>query len=484
MRLDRIMRPHRLAILAAVVVLLPAAPALAAAPPNDSRAAAEQLSLPASVSGTLVDATNEPDEPGDDCGATKASVWYRITAAKDERVVVRAAANGDLDATLAVFLRQRSQTTLVDCDATDEHGDAGVSFRAQAGSSYLVRVAQLSNSVADRFTLEAFAPQPAPTPPGQRLRSAGVKDSVDSLQDTEDAWSVRLRAGVTYRVNLSTPTDACTRLEIYDPGTTSFSDEPVDSEPCSGYGLLTPERSGRYSLLVRAAPRVHGAQRYHLQVAPVGADDIAPGHFIGNFARVRGSLQGRRVDVVDLYRFDVTTRSDLTLTLNPSGEQAFDVVLLSDRGHRIRCGCGETGGAEIEQRLRPGRYFAAVIAENGATGRYTLRRVSRTITRTRIAIDGSGQAQQPPGAAARITVSVSPGAAGPVTIFVERFDPLAGWLPARRMRATASGGVASVSFVPPAEGRWRARAEFAGTHAAAPSHSGFAYLLVAGPLRE
>jgi hypothetical protein len=81
-------------------------------------------------------------------------------------------------------------------------------------------------------------------------------------------------------------------------------------------------------------------------------------------------------------------------------------------------------------------------------------------------------------------VSVSPGASGPVTITVERFDPVAKWLFFHTYKVNASGGSASVSFLPPSVGRWRAEASYAGSRTQSPSASGFATLLVAGPLTE
>ena len=69
-----------------------------------------------------------------------------------------------------------------------------------------------------------------------------------------------------------------------------------------------------------------------------------------------------------------------------------------------------------------------------------------------------------------------------MTFTIERFDPLAGWLFFRQVHAGASGGIAAISFTPPAEGRWRAKAAFEGTRIAGPSQSGFATLLTAPPL--
>ncbi len=122
-------------------------------------------------------------------------------------------------------------------------------------------------------------------------------------------------------------------------------------------------------------------------------------------------------------------------------------------------------------------------AEPGKAGRYGLRRVVRTITSTRVRFNRSRKSHSRPGRAVPIRVRVRPAASGPVTIVVERFDPLFGFQFARRFRTRARSGLAVVSFSPRALGRYRARAAFTGTRSAAPSESGFAGLLVAEPLR-
>jgi hypothetical protein len=117
----------------------------------------------------------------------------------------------------------------------------------------------------------------------------------------------------------------------------------------------------------------------------------------------------------------------------------------------------------------------AVRTIDGATGSYTLQRVSRTITRTRVRV----ATRTAPGRAVSVGATVSPDAAGPVTFTVQHFDPLAGWLFFRQERARAVAGRATISFTPPTEGRWRVRAAFDGTRTAAPSRSGYAALLAA-----
>ncbi len=474
------LRATSVLITAVVVAALgAAAPALAAAPSNDDRADARPLTLPASLDGTTAGATLEQTEPGSNCqGGTKNSVWYVLNAVQNGRVSVRFDAGGDLDATVDAYQRTRSQTTPVDCDSSDKNGRADLSFTVKKGQSYLIRIAQQANSASGPFKLDVFIPQPEPTFPGPPLSAGGVKGVVDVLSDQNDAYRVRLHSGVTYRVNLSVVTGRCANLTIYGPAATSFDSQPRGNAPCSGYAVFTPGpgEGGRYSLLVGATRGVRGSQRYHLQVGRALADDTAPGIPIRNFARLHGRLDGHRTDVVDLYRFDVTRHSELRLTLD--GGDDLGLTLLNDRGRRISSG---TGAGELTRTLRPGRYFAAVRAVPGTRGgAYALTRVSRATTRTHISLPASAS----PGTSVPITASVSGADGGRVAITVERFDPLAGWLFLRRFFAGVSGSSATVSWTPPAVGRYRATAAYRGTRGAAASQSGFARILVAGPLSQ
>ena len=460
----------------AFALVVPAA-STAAPPPNDQRSAPQAVTLPSSVNGTTAESTVEPDEPFG-CAPLGGSVFYELRATRDDRVVVRLDAAGDLDATVDVVRRVRSQLEPVDCAVTDRRGEAGFRFQAVRGGIYLIRVGQRANSVAGRFRLDVFAPVPAPRPPGSPLAARGAGRTLDALQDTSDAWSLRMRAGVTYRLNLAA--GPCMSLTVYAPGTNDFeSDRSADRAGCDGYLLFTPAagEGGRYSLVVGAHPRRRGPQRYHLQAARAGADDTAPGLHLPNYRRLRGSLRGGAVDAVDLYRFSLARRSALELSLRNAGSGTMTLSLLDDRGRRL-----SGGSTEIARRMDPGRYFVAVRTRDQASGRYRLRRVSRTLTRTSITMNGERSARAAPGQAVRVGASVEPGASGPVTFAIERFDPLAGWQFHRQMRATAQGGRAEVAFLPPSVGRWRARASFQGTRVDAPSASGYAQVLVATPL--
>ena len=466
-------------IVAAAVLSISAvlpAPALAAPPANDQRAAAQPLALPAGVSGTTRDSTLEPDEPGS-CAELRGSVWYAIQPGAGRRIVARLAASGDLDAVVDVFQRTRSQLTPVECDVGNKRGQAEVSFRtpSKEPASYVIRVGQRANSVPGSFRLDVFTPQPPPRPPGPRLPAGGVTRTVNDTTNASDAFSTVMRAGTTYRIHRA-QARGCTRLELFAPGTSDFEDDsPVRTAGCGGYFLFTPAagEGGRYSLVVNAQPRRRNDQRYHLQVSPAREDDTSPGLPLANYQRARGSLRGSGVDVVDLYRFSLATRSQLRLKLSGG----FRVQLLRDNGARL----GSSDDGVFERRVSTGRYFVAVRALKTASGRYVLQRAARAVTGASITIDGKKSAQAGPGRAVRIAVHLKPAVAGPVRITIERFDPFAGWQFNRRLSAVASGGTASVAFTPPSVGRWRASAEYRGTRIAAPSSTGLARLLVASP---
>src|SRR4051812_42013934 len=143
------MRAHARGVLCGLIACLAitaagGTDAIAAPPPNDDRADAQDVAIPSSVEGSTVEATKDEDE--DSCSVDGGSVWYRAQPKKG-RVIAQLAANGDLDATLDVFRVQRSQLIAVACTGTDAKGKAALAFRTKkADQTYLIRVAQQENS--------------------------------------------------------------------------------------------------------------------------------------------------------------------------------------------------------------------------------------------------------------------------------------------------------------------------------------------------
>lgn len=480
----------RRALLLALLTLAAAPAAASAAPPaNDDRADAQAVpALPADIRATLVEATAGPDEGG------TASVWYRYVAATDGRFTATFTATGDLDATVAAYRQVRSQLVFLDSEDSDADGAAGLSFRVKAGQTVLIRVARRLGSVADRFQLVLSAAAPEVRFPGGRLSARGVTSTLDRVLRPADVFSYTMREGVTYRVNIvpvtpprvaepvADPDDdsadeedepACrAQLAVYPAGSTSADDDPGYRTGCDDYRLVTPGRreGGRFVFRVSVPAGTRGPQRYHLQVAPAGPNDTAPGSFLANQVTTRGALSASGVNRVDLYRFQLKSRSRLKLSI--AGPGGLSMTLRNDRGSLI------DDDESINREIAAGRYFVAVRAPAGTRGNYRLRRSSRTITRSSISISGVARARSRVGQTVTVGVRLRPAVGGPVRLTFQRFDPEAGWLFLRTVDARASGGRASVGFTPPAVGRFRVSADYLGTKTAAGSETGFANVLV------
>jgi hypothetical protein len=155
----------RMMVLIVVVALGAVTQARAASPPpNDNRNSAQPLhALPVAVTGTTVGATVETNEPPSGCARTAGSVWYAISfgSSPPGEVGVRVQANGDLDAAVDVFQRQRSQNNPVVCARSDQNGVADTTFQPSANATYLIRVAERADSTSGTFSLKAFVVPPA-----------------------------------------------------------------------------------------------------------------------------------------------------------------------------------------------------------------------------------------------------------------------------------------------------------------------------------
>jgi hypothetical protein len=285
------------------------------------------------------------------------------------------------------------------------------------------------------------------------LPAKGVKNSVDRLLNPGDAYHAFMREGQTMRLSLRVR--QCTALEVYGPATTDFDGNGVAQLACGGYTLFTPTESGRHYLVVRAG-KSRDKQPYRLRIATANRDDTTPGIFIRNNAKIRGKVNGG-IDFRDLYRFDVTRRS--TLTLSVSGGPTIRLVRAD--------GSAVSRGDYIERTVRAGRYYAAVQGE----GKYTLRRISRTITSSFVRVNGRRSVTLSPGGTAQLSLNVRPGVAGRGVITVSRLDPIDGWQFARRYRVNVNNGRATVSFRPPSVGRYAIVGEFNGTRTAAASEA-------------
>jgi hypothetical protein len=461
------------------------------APANDTLADAQPVgSLPATINGTTVGATTEAGERESACDVpTTNSVWYSIRLTSAHRVALDLAAAGALDATVDVYHAVRSQLISVGCQQTEGEGKASLSFKAAKNGLYDIRVAAVQSSQLAGFRLEVFMPTPAVNPPGPALAASGVSGQVDPIQNVNAAYSVTMHAGVSYLISLANETKrgACVSGALFAPGTSSFGNEEGGEEEgggsglldihCGGYRLFTPGpgKGGLYSFEITPRFSHRGVQRFHLQIAVAGPAETAPGLALSNYAHAHAYLDSRSVQVLRLYRMEVTSHSNLTLTLTAPESAHFKLQLRNQNGDVIECDCEGSGSQTLTHQLVPGTYYAVVSARGDTAGSFTLVRESRTITATSISFT-SGQAS--PGQAVGIDVKVSPEESGPVEVVIERFDPVFGWQFYSEVHAFASGGLASIPFTPPAVGLWRAKATYGGTRTASPSAVGHTYLHV------
>jgi hypothetical protein len=428
-------------------------------PANDRRGGAQVLRLPGTVQGTTLGATGDDADP-ERCGLAGGTVWYRLVSRREGRIVLRLAAAGELDAAVVVLERVRSGLEAVACGVTDRRGRATVTFGSGGGSTYLIAVGHTRGDDPGTFRLEALSSEPAESlRAGRSLPRAGARSTVHGLTDVNDVWRVTMRPGITYRIGFSAAGCAAVTLRARHR-----LERPLASLSCRGYTTFTPgpDGAGSYVLEVVAGSESR-TQAYRLLFAPAAPDDLGVGVSLRNRVRTSGFLAPGQLDVRDLYHFDVERRSDVSLAV--SGSLRFQ--LLRDDGRR------HGSFTRMRRTLAPGRYVVAVTAAFGdPTVRYSLELLIREITSTTLRLESP---TVEPGTPVLLQPTVSAVTGGRVEIQIDRFDPLTGWHFNRMLRLPAGG---TISWTPPAEGRWRLRAAFTGTVAASPSRSGYAYLVV------
>ena len=435
-------------------------------PSNDALKGAKPLGkLPARVKGSTVGATAGDDDP--DCDFDTGTVWYAVAPGRAERLIVRLHAAGDLDAAAGVVRRIRSQTRTVDCWGTNAKGDAVGVFGVERGARYFVVVGQAGGSPPGDFTLAVLPGEARERAPGKPLPRAGVRSTVNGLTDVNDLWWAPLTAGHTYRIAFRSK--PCTRVGLSGPHGN------LRTLSCSGYTTFTPgpDGGGRYLFEIVAPPRL-GVTAYALRIAPAGPDDVGVGSALQNLHTVRGTLAPAALDAVDLFHFDVAQRSDVRLRLAKPRDRNFVIRLLTDTGAVLA-----TSSAEINRRVERGRFVVAVHGGPATKpGRYGLSLAVRQLTKTEL---GASAKEVPPRTPLTLTITLTPPPGnGWVEIQIDRFDPLTGWQFNRKLRVRTVQQ--SVTWVPPAAGRWRARAAFTGTLLFSPSRSRYVHVIVASPL--
>ena len=473
------------AALLLVVLVSSAAASGSGSPANDEPTGFQRLRLPALVVGSTKNAST--DQPLPACASTKNDVWYGFASTRQGPIVVRLQAAGELDGVVAVFRQARSRLYPVACATTNAKGRLLLPFYGRRGARYLVAVAQRTGSSAGDFRLRVFRAERPARPPGEPLPTGGVRSAVHPLVDRDDAWSVPMDRGRSYRINL-VPGRGCLPLHLFRPGTDSFrADKPVLDLECGGYALFTPgpDGGGRYSLLVQSDPDIANLQRYRLEVAPAEADDVAPGVLLSSGAQISERLSGRGIDLVDLYRFGVSEPSEFRAQFVKGPRATFAISLLTPTGHAVpTVRSVEDRKITLRKRLPRGHYYLVVRSEDRAGGPYQLQLLVRTVTTTEMLVSGATSVETEPNRALPLTATVTPpGTGGSVRFQFDRLDPLTGWHFVRTLDAfVGTTGTVSTTWTPPTVGYWRVHARFLGTLTAARSTSDTVRVVVSDPL--
>jgi hypothetical protein len=445
-------------------------------PTNDELARTQRLTVPGRTNGTTAGAT-AGDDP-DFCEEVDGTVWYQLGRLRSGRVAVQLVARGRLDAAVGVFRRVRSRFVRLACAPTNDHGIATVSVPA-TGGELVLGVAQLYDSQSGTFSLSTTL-IPSVHAPGKPLARPGARSSLHPLRRPEEAWAVRLSRGTTYKISIAPMGPRCVEASLFRPGTRSFDRaEPILRFRCGGYSLFTPglDGGGTYSILVSLGSASASVQ-YRLVVARAGPDDTAPGVPLANGTTARGVAAPAAGDAVDLYRFDVPERSDVTVGLRGTAGARITLALLTDDGRRVACACRPAAGARQRMTLGKGTYYAVVQAHGARAERYELALLIRRITALNLSVATSDGAVTH-GSTVGVVANVTPGASGGFVRFqLDRFDPVAGWQFVRVYAVPVSGNAARLEWTPSSVGRFRIRATFSGTREESPSSTGYVLVRV------
>lgn len=418
-------------------------------PSNDVRGQAKALvTIPATVSGSTVAATADPETDSTECGLSDgASVWYALTPGAAKRILLELKAGRGLDLGIAVFARSRSQVEEMGCRRTDRDGRLSIAFDTEKGVSYLVMVGTVKGSKPGEFVLDASFAEPRETTARSTVGPAGITGKVDWITDVNDLYAATLRAGVTYRIALVS--DGAV-LDVKGPRGKLLTFRT------SGYRTFTPgpASQGRYTFDV-VGPEDVGAVEYRLTVAPAVPDDVGAGIVLAQATPSTGSIAPALADVVDVYHFVVTgDRSNIRVTLETRPKSGVSMTLVGPSGEKVA-----TVRRAVERLLPPGRYLVTV---QGTLGKkavdYTIAYAVRQKT---IATISAPQGELPANVRPEIRVAVAPApTTGSVVVRIERHDETDGWVFAKRVLVPVPGGL--VPWRPTEPGRWRVSAHYPG----------------------
>ena len=268
----------------------------------------------------------------------------------DRSIIIALDAEGDLDATIDVYERERSQVTPVGLQEHEPPRRGDDRDRCHARD---VVLRSASARARTRPTIASGCASSTPDPPAS-FPGAGCRARASP------PWSTGSRIPTTPGPSTSARHDVPAELRLVrrpvrdSRALRQRGSAAIRSAGCAATPTPSSRRSanGTYSVLVARAARLARAADLPRPRRPrAGADDTAPGIRLANDVRVRAGI----------CRATSSTRSTCTgsrsrARANCGSRSApgkdFDLRLMTDTGHRIACECGSSGSKEIERRMQ------------------------------------------------------------------------------------------------------------------------------------
>ena len=226
----------------------------------------------------------------------------RVTAPSGSRSTWRPPESSTPRSTSTTRCARNSKS--VGCEQTESHGKASLTFKASKNGLYLIRVAALASSQLAELLARSV---PADARGGAAGRAAAIRRGQRAGRSHPEHQRGLLVHDARGRQLPDQPRQrdrrrVRQRRAVRARAPSSFGEKKKKARlrllhiNCGGYGLFTPGpgQGGRYSFEMTPRASFRGIQRFHLQVAPAGPAETAPGMALGNYARAHGHLRRQR----------------------------------------------------------------------------------------------------------------------------------------------------------------------------------------------
>ena len=436
-------------------------PRLRRPPPTTPCSGAQVVhALPATISGTVVGATVEPLEEPSGCAGCDRTLRLVLVPRQRQGARRDRPGGGRRARRDGRRVPRRSLGTAGASAATapTRTGKASLTFTASKNGLYRSASPLCPARSSPGSRSRCSCRRPPSIRPGRGCRRGGASGRVDRIQNINAAYSVVMRSGVSYIVSLASKTPgACVSGGLFAPGTSVVRRmlaahahalrrlRPVHARARTGRRLQHPADPAQHPSAGSSASACRSRRRARGETAPgIAARQLRP--------RPRAARRQRRAGAAAVpaghhqpLEPDAAAARARLGRLQPAAAQ--------HRRARDRMPVRRQRLADARPPARAGPLLRGRLdarRKRSATSRSI--RESRTITSTHISFL---QRKVAAGQATPVDVKVSPSASGPVTVEIERFDPVFGWQFYRQETGFVVGRLGDAGVRAPAVGRWR-----------------------------